>query len=150
MGPSETDFRIQKPSPRGTVTPLPRRWADSARTRSAYMTGTEMFGNGFGMGSWTDIIADFHGRKLTLTWTNVRANNLPIFKSYREVVQPWDRKALPIQFGLAKDRVMATAVEMDHDPLGLKLHRAGGLDEFAKDLLGCRAAEPLQAVCQPA
>src|SRR4051795_5895732 len=94
--------------------------------------------------------ADFHGRKLTLTWTNVGVDNLPKFKIDREVVQPWDRKALPLQSGLAKDRVMTTAVEMDHDPFGLDFHLAGSLDELAKDLLGGRTAEPLQAVCQPA
>ena len=45
---------------------------------------------------------------------------------------------------------MTTAVEMDHDPFGLDFHLAGGLDELAKDLLGGRTAEPLQAVGQPA
>src|SRR4051794_17342687 len=76
--------------------------------------------------------ADSHGRKLTPIWTNVRGNNLPVFKSYREVVQPRDRKALPIQFGLTKDRVMATAIEMDHDPFGLKFHLAGELVKKSK------------------
>jgi hypothetical protein len=95
--------------------------------------------------------ADLHGRKLPPTRTNVVVvNNLPVFKFDREIVQPWDRKALPLQFGLAKDRVMTPTVEMDHDPFGLDFHLAGGLDEFAKDLLGGRTAEPLQVVCQPA
>jgi hypothetical protein len=45
---------------------------------------------------------------------------------------------------------MTPSVEMDHDPFGLDFHLAGGLDEFAKDLLGGRTVEPLQVVCQPA
>src|SRR4051794_850040 len=37
------------------------------------------------------VIADFHGRKPTLTWTKVRTYNLPVIKSHGEIVHPWDR-----------------------------------------------------------
>jgi hypothetical protein len=41
---------------------------------------------GLTYGTTCSLIADFHGRKPTLSWTNVRTNYLPVLKSYREVV----------------------------------------------------------------
>ena len=47
------------------------------------------------------------------------------------LIQPGDRQASLVQFGLPQDRVVAPLVELHQDAILLHLHLTARLDEFA-------------------
>ena len=71
--------------------------------------------------------ADFHGAVIPHT-----RPSLWIHERHRAVSQPRYGEAIPIQRGLAEDRVVAAPGESDHHPVALHFHLPGRLHEPPK------------------
>src|SRR5262249_47802882 len=94
---------------------------------------------------WTPISAE----RNEVTFFSL-SGRLRILKGDGQAAQPGDAWALPVEAGLAEDRVVGPLVEMDHDAFGPDFDRAAGLDESAIQLLRLGLGKAVQARGQPA